>query len=255
MEMALNLTDRPQNLFHSDQGEVIAGHRDNHLIGVGQRVLIKQVERRAAVNDHIVIAPRYLHKIKPASHDPRAVGDWLLSEPNLSGGERGVAGDDVEVRAHRYEHILGLVALDEDMIERTLTADPEANANVALRISVDQQDSMASFGDPSGQIDCRRSLAGSALVVEDRNPPGSRCSESLLAESCLAAIEGAEKEPLAVGRDRDLVHVADFKAGLAVAAVLMHAPIEMPKRDRGNFLENRSAQKSESRREISVALK
>ena len=50
-EVALDVLDRTEHLLDADQREVIAGHGDDDFIGVGQRVLVEEVQRWAAVDD------------------------------------------------------------------------------------------------------------------------------------------------------------------------------------------------------------
>src|SRR5262249_34441002 len=156
----------------------------------------------------------------------RALIGVLPSEPDLRGGERAVGGDHVQVLANRYAGVGRIDAVDQHVIERLLAGHPEGNPDVALRIGVDQQTLVLAFCQAGGEVDRGRRLAGTALLVEDRNAAGALGTERLGAQVGLPAVERAEVVTLAFGRDRDLEHEGRPKRLPARAARLLHALIE-----------------------------
>ena len=154
-----------QHLLDADERQVVAGHRDEHLVGERERVLVEQRQRRAAVEDHVLIAARSAAS-RSASTRSRPVVE--PRQEHLGRGQRRVGGDDVEVAAHRHDHVVGRRRpVDEHVVERALAADAERGADVALRVDVDEQHVVAALGDAGGEVDRGRGLAGAALLVED----------------------------------------------------------------------------------------
>src|SRR5262249_10463092 len=149
---------------------------------------------------------RYLHEIQALGEQLGAQIRVLPCQPDLCGGERAIGGDHVQMLANRDTRIARIGAVDQHVIERLLAGHTERNADVALRIGVDEQAIVLALCQAGGEVDRGRGLAGAALLVEDRDPAGAPGAERLVAQSGLAAVERAEVVALALGRDRDLEH-------------------------------------------------
>ena len=111
-----------QHLLDPDERQVIARDRDEHFVDHGERVLVEQRERRPAVDDHELIASAQRHQ--PFGEHPIATR-FTLCEINLGGGQSGVAGDDVEVTAHRDRDLLPGRVADNQMVGGALTVNAE----------------------------------------------------------------------------------------------------------------------------------
>ena len=69
--------------------------------------------------------------------------------------------------------VLRLQAHDEHVVERALGLHAERDADVPLRVGVDEEHLEPALGEPGGDADGGRGLAGAALVVEDGEAAGA----------------------------------------------------------------------------------
>src|SRR4029078_12788939 len=112
------------------------------------------------------------------------------------------------------------------VIQRLLPCDSERDADVALRIGIDQQAVVLTFGESRREVDRGGGLAGSTLLVEDRDAARAFGTEGLGAQVRFPAIERTEVVALPGRVDRDLEHEGRSIRLPASTARLLHGLIE-----------------------------
>jgi hypothetical protein len=93
---------RLQQLLQPAQGQVVRLHRNEHLVGDGQRVHAQHAEaRRAVEEDHVVVAPGLAQLVAEHGLHALELRQLALDERQLRDG-----GDEVEARARALHAVL-----------------------------------------------------------------------------------------------------------------------------------------------------
>ena len=115
VEPVAHLVDGVHQQRHAAQAEELAGQRDEHGVGAGQRVDREQAERGLAVDQHDVVAVE--HRLeRPAQ---RLLAADLEDQLHLGGRQVDVAGQQVHALDRRLsDHLVDLgVALHEQVVD------------------------------------------------------------------------------------------------------------------------------------------
>src|SRR6478735_176927 len=154
--------ERVLELHESAQREVLGLHRDDDAGGGDERVDGQQPERRGRVDEDVVVAAenrreRLLERALPADlARQRHVG---ACEVDRRDGDVGLPGLD---------HLLDRQAVHEHVEHRLLDrvwVQPLRHREVALRVEVDQEHLEALLGERHAQVQRRRRLRDTALLV------------------------------------------------------------------------------------------
>ena len=162
-EPLVDALDGLEDLPHADEREVVAGDRHEHGVYVGEDVEVEEREARAAVHHDDVVAGQRRHALFE-----QAVAPFVHpGEEDVGAGEPFVAAEHIEVFAGAHGASCRVGTLDHHMVEALFGADAEADANMALRVGIDEEHPLASGGHARGDVDRGGGLTGAALLVED----------------------------------------------------------------------------------------
>jgi hypothetical protein len=164
MQERVDVLHRLDDLSHAHQRQKVASDWNDDPIRRDERVLVHQGQRRRAVEDDDVV--RVEGRREPVAQD--AIAILPAGEVKLRRRQRLVRREQFQVRPNADGCVRGTSAHDEHVIERLFGLDAERDADVALRVGVDQKDPQAARRNARGDAHGRRGLAGSALVIEDR---------------------------------------------------------------------------------------
>jgi hypothetical protein len=174
VERPLHPLDRAHQLRQALECVELALQRHEHPVGRDQRVDRQQVQRRRAIDQHLVV-------LGEAAAD-RPLQQELAVRPlrhfELGAGEIGQSRHQRQARHRGGEHRLVELGFAEQQIVAGdlpgLAADAEAGAGIALRVEVDDEHPMPGRGKRRREVDRRRGLADAALLVgdgDDARPP------------------------------------------------------------------------------------
>jgi len=101
VQVLLHLAQRPHQVGESLERVVLALHRDDHGVGRGEAVHGEHVERRRAVDEHVVVV---------VEHGGERFAQTVLAaidrdELDLGAGERAVGADDVVAASARHARL------------------------------------------------------------------------------------------------------------------------------------------------------
>ena len=165
IQAVAHLVDRLDEQRDTAQCEELALQRDDHAVARGERIHGEQTERGLAVDEDDVVLLGDL-----AQH----LGEDLLArhfvdEVNFRSREIDVGRDDVEtVDATRHDHLVRVaLGVQQQVVDRrdVVRLKAEAGRQGALRVEVDGEHLAAVSGQRRCEVDGRRRLADSALLV------------------------------------------------------------------------------------------
>ncbi len=167
------LADHLQGVLQLDQPahrQILALHGDDHLVGRRQRVDREQPEARRRVDaDEVVVLQDRLERLlqRALAADLRRHRDLGAGEVDRGAGDVDLAlADDLADRDVVHEHVV------HRLLER-VGVDALRHRQVALRVHVDAQHAMALLREGDGEVQRRRRLGDAALLVGERDDPGS----------------------------------------------------------------------------------
>src|ERR687898_772539 len=160
---------RVLKLDESAHREVLALHRDDHLIGGGERVHGEQPETGRGVDADEVVVVAYLVQglLK------RALATDLGAHRDLGAGEVDRSYGDIDLALD--DHLADRDPVDEHVEHALLDlvgVDALAHRQVSLRVHVDRQHAVAGLLEGDGEVEGGGGLRDPALLVRERDHPG-----------------------------------------------------------------------------------
>jgi hypothetical protein len=150
---------------------------DDDVVGGNQAVDRQEPEVRRAIDQDVVVRVDVVFQ--------RVTQDLLTPERSeqltLRAGEIDVGGCDIDAGGLGGADDVGerRAAIGQDVRHRALNRieiDAESGGQVGLRVHVHAENSKSLFFERTGEIDRRRRLANSALLIGDRDHVGHRAS-------------------------------------------------------------------------------
>src|SRR3989441_1722751 len=166
VELGPHALDRVVQELHALHAEVLALERDDDLVRGHQRVDAEQAEGGRAVDHHevvLVLAGRELLLEEGfAAH--------LRDELDLGAGELDVRGDEVDPEVAVLDDVAeGDLGIEEQVIKRELDLigllEAHVDRQVALRIEVDEEDTLAELSERASQVHRGGRFANAAFLV------------------------------------------------------------------------------------------
>ena len=164
-----------KQLAQTLQREKFALQRHKHRVGSGERVDGEQIQRRRAVDQHIgdrlVVDGHFGNVIQCRLQTKRPIplgGDHQFHTQQVHG--RGNDRNVGHIGKHRC--VLDGRFVEQQVIGRALTllaAEPKPGGGIALRIEIDDQNTLANRGEGSCKVNGRRRLADTTLLIGECN--------------------------------------------------------------------------------------
>ncbi len=139
------------------------------------RVDRQQVQRRGTVDQHVVQA-KLVHRRLAQRIVQQETALFIAHQLDIRRAQVDRGRHDHEpVDRGRLDHLVQRDILDQQLIGGHVPVrrfDPQPGRGIALRVDIHHQNPLSAFDQRRGQVDCRRGLADTALLVGDGNDSG-----------------------------------------------------------------------------------
>ena len=171
---------RPREQGETLQGVVLGLQGDEHLPGGDEGVDRHNPQTRRAVDEDVVqpgqAAPAPAEQVVAKRLAELGLASGGVDELDLHGGDVDRRGQAPQVlgEARLRDDVLDARALDQHVVDRGVllpVLHAQSRGGVALRVRIDDEDMEAALGERRGDIDRRRRLADTALLVRDGDHP------------------------------------------------------------------------------------